>query len=177
MRDWLGEAARTRPDHVAVEAPDGPLTYAELDRRAQRRSTAARGAGRRRGGEAWRRRCRRRRLRRAAPRAPRLGAALVPLNTRLTADQQRPRPRPSAPTSSSTRRSTGWRRRSSPGDDIDPDAVHTVLFTSGTDGRAEAGRADRPATTTRPPRLGRCLRQPSPPTAGSARCRCSTSPA
>lgn len=34
MRDWLAEAARTRPDHSAVEADDGTSTYAELDERA-----------------------------------------------------------------------------------------------------------------------------------------------
>ncbi len=38
MQDWLSAAARARPDHPAVVADDGTLTYAELDERATRRA-------------------------------------------------------------------------------------------------------------------------------------------
>jgi len=38
VQDWLSAAARARPDHPAVVADDGTLTYAELDERATRRA-------------------------------------------------------------------------------------------------------------------------------------------
>jgi non-ribosomal peptide synthetase component E (peptide arylation enzyme) len=31
VESWLRRAARSRPDHVALRAEDGALTYAELD--------------------------------------------------------------------------------------------------------------------------------------------------
>jgi o-succinylbenzoate---CoA ligase len=39
VQDWLSAAARARPDHPAVVADDGTLTYAELDERASRRAS------------------------------------------------------------------------------------------------------------------------------------------
>jgi O-succinylbenzoic acid--CoA ligase len=36
--DWLTAAARTRPGHVAIAADDGTATFAELDERARRRA-------------------------------------------------------------------------------------------------------------------------------------------
>jgi o-succinylbenzoate---CoA ligase len=38
VQDWLSAAARARPDHPAVVADDGTLTYAELDERAAKRA-------------------------------------------------------------------------------------------------------------------------------------------
>jgi O-succinylbenzoic acid--CoA ligase len=88
VHDWLTEAARTRPGHTAIEAPDGGLTYAQLDEAADRcaRRLAALGVGE---GD------------RVATTLkpslafcellhglPRLGAALMPLNTRLPPGEQ-----------------------------------------------------------------------------------------
>jgi O-succinylbenzoic acid--CoA ligase len=39
VQDWLSAAARARPDHPAVVADDGALSYGELDERATRRAT------------------------------------------------------------------------------------------------------------------------------------------
>ena len=134
--DWVMKAARTRPEHPAVEAAEGALTYAELDREADlaaRRLTAL-GVGPR--------------ARVAATLAPgidfavllhalpRVGAALVPLNTRLPAEQQdRQRELAGAgllveePLGGSTGPAGSGATR-----ELDPAAVHTVLFTSGTSG-------------------------------------------
>jgi len=134
--DWVTKAARTRPEHPAVEAAEGALTYAELDREADlaaRRLTAL-GVGPR--------------ARVAATLAPgidfavllhalpRVGAALVPLNTRLPAEQQdRQRELAGAgllveePLGGSTGPAGSGATR-----ELDPAAVHTVLFTSGTSG-------------------------------------------
>jgi O-succinylbenzoic acid--CoA ligase len=43
--DWLTSAARARPDHEAVAADDGSLSYAELDARASRRARELAAAG------------------------------------------------------------------------------------------------------------------------------------
>ena len=84
----MGEAALERPDHVAVEAVDGTLTYAELDHAVDRcaRRLAALGVGE--GA----------RVATTLPPSiafcellhalPRLRAARVPLNTRLPASEQ-----------------------------------------------------------------------------------------
>jgi len=45
VEDWLTAAARARPDHVALVADEGSLTYAELDERADRRARELAAAG------------------------------------------------------------------------------------------------------------------------------------
>ena len=134
MRDWVSEAAKARPDHVGVEAPDGALTYAELDRRADSaaRQLAALGVGE--GG----------RVATALPpstafavllhAAPRIGAALVPLNTRLTADQQRAQAAAVGADVVIDAPLDGMEAAVDQRREIDPGAIHTVLFTSGTEG-------------------------------------------
>lgn len=134
MRDWIGEAARTRPDHVAVQAPDGRVTYADLDERADvaARQLAALGVGE--GG----------RVGTTLPpsaefavllhAAPRIGAALVPLNTRLTADQQRAQASSVGADVTVDAPLDGMEAAIEPRRELDPAAVHTVLFTSGTEG-------------------------------------------
>jgi len=138
MRDWIGEAARARPDHVAVEAPDGRLTYAELDERADlaARRLAALGVGE--GG----------RVATTLPpstafvvllhAAPRIGAALVPLNTRLTAEQQRAQAAAVGADVVVDAPLDGMETAIEPRRELDPDAVHAVLFTSGTEGEPKA---------------------------------------
>ena len=125
MLDWLTAAARARPDHHAVEADGRAITYAELDERAAARAPVA---GRRRAwaaGTAWRSRI-----------------------------------RPGWRSPSCCTRCRGWGRRSSPGPrptrrrlrlpdalaarrpncvtEMDADAVHSVIRTSGTTGEAKA---------------------------------------
>jgi O-succinylbenzoic acid--CoA ligase len=135
VRDWVSEAARARPDHPAVEAPDGTLTYAELDERADvaARQLAALGVGE--GG----------RVATTLPpstafavllhAAPRIGAALVPLNTRLTADQQRDQAAAVGADAVVDEPLDGMEAAIEPRHDLDPAAVHSVLFTSGTEGQ------------------------------------------
>jgi O-succinylbenzoic acid--CoA ligase len=123
--DWLRAAARARPDHPAVVADDGSCSYAELDARADARAhqLAASGVG---AGE---------RLRVTHPPGlafaellhalPRLGAVLAP---EAPADPPDPALDPSegAPPETSLRTA------------FDPDAVHTLIRTSGTTGEAKA---------------------------------------
>jgi O-succinylbenzoic acid--CoA ligase len=134
MRDWIGEAARVRPDHPAVEAPDGLLTYAELDERADvaARRLAALGVGE---GS---------RVATTLPpsaafavllhAAPRIGAALVPLNTRLTDEQQRAQAAAVGADATVDGPLDGMEAAVEPCRELDPGSVHTVLFTSGTEG-------------------------------------------
>jgi O-succinylbenzoic acid--CoA ligase len=120
MEDWLTAAARARPDHEAVAADEGSLTYAELDERATARARAlvAAGVGERVAvthppGLAFAE------LLHAAPRT---GAAFEPLPPTTP-------PRPAAATSAE---SPPLRT------EFDPDAVHTVIHTSGTTGEPKA---------------------------------------
>jgi o-succinylbenzoate---CoA ligase len=107
VEDWLRAAARRRPQHTAVVADDGSLTYAELDERADslaRRLDVVPGervATRERPGLGF---CV---LLHAVPRR---GGVLVPLDPRGPAGA----PPPLA--------------------HLDPGAVHTVIHTSGTTG-------------------------------------------
>ena len=134
MNDWLTAAATSRPDHPAVEAPGGSLTYAELDEHVQAtaRRLAALGVGE--GG----------RVATTLPpsidfcvllhAAPRIGAALVPLNTRLPEAEQRRHAETVGADAVVDRPLDGMEAAIEPSRDLDSEAVHTVLFTSGTGG-------------------------------------------
>jgi O-succinylbenzoic acid--CoA ligase len=137
VHDWVTAAAQNRPGHLAVVARDGELTYAELDKRAAviARQLAALGVGE---GE--------RVATTLSPStafavllhaAPRIGAALVPLNTRLTADQQRAQAAAVGADVVVDASLDGMEAAIEPRRDLDLDAVHTVLFTSGTEGEAK----------------------------------------
>jgi o-succinylbenzoate---CoA ligase len=137
VRDWVSEAARARADHPAVEAPDGASTYAELDERADvaARQLAALGVGERG------------RVATTLPpstafavllhAAPRIGAALVPLNTRLTVEQQRAQASAVGADVVVDGPLDGMEAAIEPRRELDPAAVHAVLFTSGTEGEAK----------------------------------------
>jgi O-succinylbenzoic acid--CoA ligase len=137
VHDWVTAAAQDRPGHPAVVACDGEVTYAELDERADvvSRQLAALGVGE--GG----------RVATTLPpstafatllhAAPRIGAALVPLNTRLTADQQRAQATAVGADVVVDVPLDGMEAAIEPRRDLDPEAVHTVLFTSGTEGEAK----------------------------------------
>ncbi|MGH2714881.1 MAG: AMP-binding protein [Thermoleophilaceae bacterium] len=119
MEDWLTSAARARPDHPAVVAGGRSLTYRELDERAARaaRRLAAQGVG---PGD---------RVRVSHPpgiafavllhAVPRRGAAVFEPVAR--ADPPEPAPGPDE---------ADVALRTS----FDPDAVHSVIRTSGTTG-------------------------------------------
>jgi O-succinylbenzoic acid--CoA ligase len=123
VEDWLTAAARARPDHDAVAADGGSLTYAELDERASRRALqlAAAGVG---AGQ---------RVRVTHPPGlafaellhalPRLGAVMEP-------EAPTDPPTPSAAAGEAAR--TELRTR------FDPGAVHTAIRTSGTTGVPKA---------------------------------------
>jgi o-succinylbenzoate---CoA ligase len=130
VRDWLSEAARARPDHEAIAADDGSLTYAQLDERASSRARrlAAAGVGE---GE---------RVRVTHPPGlafaellhalPRLGAVVAP-----EAPAEPPEPAlGEPPDAGAPAPSTAASLRTHP----DPDAVHTVIRTSGTTGEPKA---------------------------------------
>jgi O-succinylbenzoic acid--CoA ligase len=121
MEDWLTVAARARPRHVAIVADDGTATFAELDERARRRARelAAAGVG---AGD---------RVRVSHPPGlafaellhalPRLGAVLAP-----------------GPPADPPRPAAGAAARDAPLlSAFDPDAVHTLIETSGTTGAAK----------------------------------------
>ncbi|HEX2071775.1 MAG TPA: AMP-binding protein [Thermoleophilaceae bacterium] len=134
MHDWVRQAARRKPDRVAVDASDGALTYAALDERADAvaRRLAALGVGERG------------RVATTLPpstdfavllhAAPRVGAALVPLNTRLTVDQQRAQAATIGADVVVDGRLDGMEAAIEPRRELDPSAVHTFLLTSGTEG-------------------------------------------
>ncbi|HYJ00069.1 MAG TPA: AMP-binding protein [Thermoleophilaceae bacterium] len=134
MDDWLTAAAISRPDHPAVEAPDGSLTYAELDERAQAAARRLVALGVEEDG----------RVATLLPPSldfcvllhatPRIGAALVPLNTRLPEGEQRRQAEAVGADVIVDRPLDGMEAGIAPRRDLDPDAVHTVLFTSGTGG-------------------------------------------
>jgi o-succinylbenzoate---CoA ligase len=121
VEDWLTAAARARPDHVALEADEGTLTYAELDEHAARRARELAVAGVGEGD----------RVAVTHPPGiafaellhalPRLGAVLEP----------GPPADPPAP-AAGTPGTAGLRTA------IDPESVHTVIRTSGTTGAPKA---------------------------------------
>jgi O-succinylbenzoic acid--CoA ligase len=141
LEDWLESAARARPDHPAVVAEGGAVTYAELDERASRlaRRLAARGV---RPGD---------RVRVSHPpgiefaallhAAARLGAAIEPVPP---AEPPEPALEGGAPGRMRTAACEAAPGEppgaAAPGDaagrppDLDPAAVLTVIRTSGTTG-------------------------------------------
>ena len=122
MLDWLTAAARARPDHPAVEADGQAITFAELDERAGRRARSLAGAGVQEGD----------RVAVTHPPGlafaeilhglPRLGAAIEP-----AAPRDPPLPAVGEVATDADLLT-----------DIDPDAVHSVIRTSGTTGEAKA---------------------------------------
>ena len=130
MREWLGKAAGERPAHPALVAEGREVSYAELDAAASRaaRRLAAGGVG---PGD---------RVATTLPPGlafadllhalPRLGAVLVPLNP---ADPAR-----TDAVLTVTGPLEGEEADVALRETVDPDAVHTVIHTSGTSGRPKA---------------------------------------
>lgn len=134
MDDWVSKAARARPEHPAVEARAGALTYAELDNEADVAARRLIALGVAPGA----------RVASTLPPGldfavllhalPRIGAALVPLNTRLPADQQARQRELARAELVVDRTLTASPDAASPAREPDPAAIHSVLFTSGTAG-------------------------------------------
>ena len=134
MNDWLTAAATSRPGHPAVETLGGSLTYAELDERVQAAARRLAALGVEEGG----------RVATTLPpsldfcvllhAAPRIGAALVPLNTRLADGERRRQAEAVGADVIVDRPLDGMEAAIDPRRDLEPDSVHTVLFTSGTGG-------------------------------------------
>ena len=118
MEDWLTAAARARPGHVAIAADDGTATFAQLDERARRRARELAADGVARGD----------RVRVTHPPGlafaellhalPRVGAVLAP----------GPPARPPQPAAG------GAAPEAQLVTAFEPDAVHTLIETSGTTG-------------------------------------------
>ncbi|MGI8945752.1 MAG: AMP-binding protein [Thermoleophilaceae bacterium] len=138
MHDWVREAARRRPDHVAVEAPDGAHTYAQLDAAVDRcaRRLAALGVGE--GDRVATTLPPSRSVCELLHALPRVGAALVPLSTRLPEPEQRRQGELAGALLTVAEPLDGLEARVAPRTTLDPAAVHSVLFTSGTGGAAKA---------------------------------------
>ncbi len=134
MQDWITIAARDRPGHPAIEAPDGVLTYAELDDAVTLSARRLAALGVREGD----------RVATTLPPSlafcellhalPRLGASLVPLNTRLPGSEQQLQAQTAGALFTVARPLDGMEADIEPRREVDPAAVHTVLFTSGTSG-------------------------------------------
>jgi o-succinylbenzoate---CoA ligase len=121
VEDWLTAAARARPDHEAVAADDGSLTYAQLDELASTRARALAAAGVTAGE----------RVRVTHPPGlafaellhalPRIGAVVEPgppSTPPVPGAAPLPRGGPAAPLRAG----------------FEPDAIHTAISTSGTSG-------------------------------------------
>lgn len=128
VEDWLQRAARERPDHPALETPEGTLSFAELDAAASRSARRLAALGVAEGDHV---------ATTLAPGAdfaallhgaPRLGAALMALDPRGQhgADVAVSEPLRGAEADVRLRPA------------MDPAAVHTVVYTSGSTGRAKA---------------------------------------
>ena len=131
-------AVRERAEHPAVVAPDGALSYAELDARADAvaRQLAALGIGE--GGRVATRLPPSTDFVALLHAAPRVGAALVPLNTRLPAAEQRAQADLVGADVVVDHPLDGMGAAVELRHELDPEAVHTVLFTSGTEGEPRA---------------------------------------
>jgi o-succinylbenzoate---CoA ligase len=135
VEDWLTQSARRAPGRLALRTPEGDLSYAQLHAGAERtaRRLAARGVGL---GD---------RVATTLPPGaafaellhamPRLGAVLVPLNTRLGEAERRAQVELAAPSILVDDALDGDEADVALRDRLDPDAPFTLLFTSGSTAR------------------------------------------
>jgi O-succinylbenzoic acid--CoA ligase len=115
MREWLAAAAEEHPDRLAVEADDGRLTYAELNARADELARRLHVSS----GE---------RVQATATSDLAFATLLHALPRRAAALEPLPADRPGPPLGFAERRPGELRL------DHPPDAIHTVIATSGTTG-------------------------------------------
>jgi O-succinylbenzoic acid--CoA ligase len=132
VEDWVSAAARERPGHQAVVADDGVLTYGELDEAASRAARRLAALGVCDGDRVATTLAPGAAFAALLHGAPRLGAALVPLNPGMAAaDLARLRESCGAPVL--VERPLGGDQADVPlRATMDPGAPHTVIHTSGT---------------------------------------------
>jgi O-succinylbenzoic acid--CoA ligase len=135
LDDWLTRRARTHPDRPALISDAGITTYSQLDERAARtaRRLAALSVS---AGD---------RVATTLPASvefaellhalPRIGASLVPLNTRLTASERDWQLEDSGARLCVAEPLTGDEADAELRTEVDPDAEHSLIYTSGTTGR------------------------------------------
>jgi len=135
LDDWLTRRARTHSAQPALILESGPVTYEELHAGAERtaRRLAALGVGEND------------RVATTLPPGlafaellhalPRLGASLVPLNTRLTSDERRWQLEDCGARVCVEEPLGGDEADVHLRDEVDPDAEHSLIYTSGTTGR------------------------------------------
>lgn len=138
MEQWLAAPAAERPDHPALEVGGRALSYAGLRDQAERvaRVLAARGVG---AGD---------RVATTLPAGldfaallhalPRLGAALVPLNTRLTAAERAWQLEDSGARLVVDEPPAGAEAEPDLLERLEPGEIHSVIYTSGTTARPKA---------------------------------------
>ena len=134
MDDWLTRRAGTHPERPALISGAGITTYSQLDERAAlaARRLAALGVGE---GD---------RVATTLPASPefaellhalpRLGASLVPLNTRLTAAERARQLEDSGARLCVEEPLDGDQADVALRGEVDPDAEHSLIYTSGTTG-------------------------------------------
>src|SRR4051812_20798682 len=135
MEQWLADALARRPDHPAVEAGGEVLSYRSLDSRASAAARVLAGRGVEAGD----------RVATTLPPGlqfavllhalPLLGAALVPLNTRLTAAERRLQVEDSGASVVLDELPAGEEAEVDLLPRLDPRSIHSVIYTSGTSGR------------------------------------------
>src|SRR3954467_1464841 len=138
VEQWLADPVARRPDHPAVEAGGRALSYRELDSAAAAtaRVLAGRGVGARD------------RVATTLPPGldfavllhalPRLGAALVPLNTHLTASERAWQVGDAGASVVIAALPAGEEAWGELLSKADPRSVHSVMYTSGPSGRPRA---------------------------------------
>jgi O-succinylbenzoic acid--CoA ligase len=135
LDDWLTRRARTHSAQPALILESGPVTYAELHAGAERTARRLAALGVREGD----------RVATTLPPGlafaellhalPRLGASLVPLNTRLTSDERRWQLDDCGARICVKDPLGGDEADVHLRDEVDPDAEHSLIYTSGTTGR------------------------------------------
>jgi o-succinylbenzoate---CoA ligase len=134
LDDWLTRRARTHPDRPALITDGGTTTYAELDEAAARtaRRLAALGVGH--GDRVATTLLPSLEFAELLYALPRLGASLVPLNTRLTAAERARQLEDSGARLCVEDPLDGDQADVELRTAVDPDAEHSLIYTSGTTG-------------------------------------------
>lgn len=134
----MASAARTHGGHPAVEADDGAATYAELDAAASATARRLAGLGVGRGDRVASTLAAGLDLVTLVHAVARVGAALVPLNTRLSEPERRAQREHAAARVVLSELPAGDQAELESDGSLDPGAVRAVVHTSGSAGRPKA---------------------------------------
>jgi len=138
LDDWLTRRASTHGELPALITPAGAATYAELAAGAARSARRLAALGVRQGERVATTLPPGRAFAELLHALPLLGAALVPLNTRLTDAERRWQLEDSGARLCVEEPLAGDEAGVEPLREIDPDSEHSVIYTSGTTGRPSA---------------------------------------